>query len=289
MKPVANLSILCANYNNGQYLEAFVRSVEASTMLPVELIVVDDGSTDNSLEVLQRFAYLPWLKVIPFAANQGFTTALNTALEAATGKYIMRADPDDLLLPDKIAVQWKYLEAKPAVDMLGTNILYFDDRTGKHLNHSNFPTSHHHIVQRYKNGEHGLLHATVCGKAEVYKQYRYQELSPGEDYELFARMARDGRVMANLREPLYLVRVHRGSSTTLLKYEAIARTFMFRDRIYGTKTSPIRIWCYYQHIRYYRLFQITDHWYLKPAALLLSILFAPVKLIRRINRLWKPF
>lgn len=284
MKPIASLSIISANYNNGRYLEAFIRSVADSTMHPAELIIVDDGSTDDSMEVLQRFTHLPFLKVIAFEKNKGFTTALNTAVEAATGKYLMRADPDDLLLPERIEKQWQFLEHNPEVDMVGSNILYFDDTTGKHLNASNFPISTGAITGRYRRGEHGLLHATVCGKSAVYKQYRYQKLSPGEDYELFARMVKDGRVLANLRESLYLVRVHSGSSTTLLKYNAIARTFAFRDQIFGTRTSRFKVWCYYHHIRHYRHYHISRNPLSKGFYLLSASLFYPAKILRRIRK-----
>ena len=281
-KPTADISIIAANYNNGRYLDAFIRSVKASTMLPRELIIVDDGSTDDSHETLARHADLPFLKSIIFKDNRGFTDALNTALEAASAKYIMRADPDDLLLPARIQTQHAFLEQHPEVDVLGSNVIYFRDTDGAPLNVSNFPLQHREIAARYRQGEHGLQHPTACARAAVYKAYRYQKIFPAEDYEIFARMIKDGRVFANLHEPLYRMRIHTGSSTSNLQQAHIAQTFLFRDKIFGTATSRWKIWTYYQHIRHYRKSQLANNPITKYAHLLLSVLCYPQKLISRL-------
>lgn len=281
IKPTADISIITANYNNGRYIGAFIKSVMDSTILPRELIIVDDGSSDESRDVLAKHAHLPYLKTILFEKNQGFTSALNTALEAASGKYIMRADPDDLLMPDRIEKQFSYLENNPETDILGSNAVYFSD-DGQQLNRTNFPLHHDCISNTYRKGEHGVLHATVCGKRSVYQQYRYQPLSPGEDYELFARMAKDGRRFAALNETLYMVRVHCESASSQISREAIDRTFRFRDQIFGTKTSRMKVWMYWNHIRFYRKALISSNFSRKHANLFVSIMFYPGKLTKRL-------
>ena len=283
-KPTSDVSIIAANYNNGRYLQAFIRSVMDSTVLPRELIIVDDGSTDDSYETLLDHTELPYLKIIYFDQNRGFTAALNAALEAASCKYIMRADPDDLLMPDRIEKQFTFLERNPEIDILGSNAVYFSDENGRHLNRTNFPGGHKAIVSAYRKGEHGLLHATVCGKREVYQQYRYQPLSPGEDYELFARMVKDGRRFAALNEVLYKVRVHRESASSQISRVAIERTFRFRDQIFGTRTSGFKIWRYWNHIRFYRKSLQSENPIKRYSILALSALFYPGRLL---NRLFK--
>jgi len=282
MKPTANLSIICANYNNGRYLDDFIRSVGDSTMHPAELIVIDDGSTDNSLEVLESYRHLPFLRIMAFPENRGFTAALNAGLEAATAKYIMRADPDDLMMPERIETQFAYLESHPEVDLLGSNAIYFDSESGRELNTTHFPANNLQIHRLYRRGEHGLLHATVAGKRIVYHQYRYQPLTPGEDYELFARMANDGVRMANLPQPLYKVRVHTQSASNQLQLQAIQRTFHFRDQIYGTHTSSAKIKRYYHHITAYRKFLICKNPFKKLIYLLLAVVLHPPAFFRRL-------
>ncbi len=281
-KPTADLSIIAANYNNGRYLDAFIRSVMASTMLPNELIIVDDGSSDDSREVLAKHAGLPFIKTIFFEENKGFTDALNAALEAASAKYIMRADPDDILLPLRIKTQYTFMEQHPEIDVLGSNVVYFRDSDGATLNVSNFPSAHHKIAESYRRGEHGLQHPTVCAKASVYKAYKYQKIFPAEDYEIFSRMVRDGHVFANLSEPLYRMRIHEGSATGNLKHAHIAQTFLFRDQIFGTKTSRFKVWSYWNHIRYYRKSLQSENPIKRYSNLALSVLFYPGKLFNRL-------
>ena len=86
-----DVSIICANYNNGKYLDEFFSGVINSTVLPKELIIIDDGSSDNSLEILSRYN-LPYLKVIVLENNLGFANALNEGISKAKGKYILRVD-----------------------------------------------------------------------------------------------------------------------------------------------------------------------------------------------------
>lgn len=281
-KPRADVSVVAANFNNGKYLDAFIRSVIDNSMWPAELIIVDDGSTDNSAAIIRSFADLPFLKPLFFEYNRGFTAALNAGLEEASATYVMRADPDDLMHPDRIQEQVAFLKRHPDVDMTGCNCAYFSDTSGEVFNRSNFPLRHDQIVAAYRKGEHGLLHATVCGRRDVFQQYRYQELTPGEDYELFARMARDGRRFANLEEALYQVRVHPGSASSQVSRNDIRRTFAFRDQIFGSKTSKIRVWLYYGYILNYRRSMLTSKPLKRYFHLIVAALCYPQKLLKRL-------
>jgi glycosyltransferase involved in cell wall biosynthesis len=282
-KATIDVSVIVANYNNGRYLRDFFESVLASTVCPRELIFVDDGSTDDSPRLVSEYQSLPFLKIILFNKNQGFTKALNVALDVASSKYILRVDPDDLLLPDRFDRQFRFMEAHPEVDVSGANVIYYQDQQRSPINRSNFPSSHVRIVKTYRKGEHGLLHATVIAKAAVYKAYRYQDIFPSEDYELFSRMARDGRIFANLHKPVNLVRVHYQSSTSNLTINSIKYTFRLRDEIFGSQTSRTRIWCYFQHIRFYRKYHLNRSLLVRHLFLLLSALFYPAKVLRRLR------
>jgi len=277
----ADVCVIVPNYNNGRYLDEFLQSVLNSTVEPSMLLIVDDGSTDNSAEVLAKYSSLSYLKVIYLKTNQGLTSALNTALDHAQAKYIMRADPDDILHPRKIELQYDFLELHPEIDILGCNVLYFNNLQKK-INSSNFPLLHKHIVNAYRKGEHGVQHPTMMIKSEVYQSYRYQPLFPGEDYEILARMANDGRRFANQKEKLYYMRVHSGSSTSNLRYSGIENTFMFRDRIFGTTTSKLRKKIYYYHISCYRRYQISPNLFKRWLSMLCAVFLHPSKLFKRI-------
>lgn len=286
MKDLANtgISIIVPNYNNGQYLAAFINSVISSTIEPQELIIVDDGSEDNSLEILKDFDHLPYLNLIIFEKNKGLTAALNAALDLCTGDFVMRADPDDRLAPERMERQLNFMLENPEIDVVGCNVIYFHDKTGKQINISNFPLDHAAIQKSFKNGEHGLQHPTAFAKGDVYRKYRYQKIFPGEDYEIFSRMVNDGYKFANLREPLYFMRVHGGSATSNLKREHIDTTFKFRDEIFGTKSTKRRIWIYYQYMLNYRKYQRAQNPVMKGWFLLISGICYPSKVVKRIMK-----
>lgn len=283
-KNIADVSIIVPNFNNGKYLDTFIGSVVNSTIEPRELIIVDDGSEDDSLKILAGYKHLPFLKIISFEKNKGLTAALNAALEMSRGKYVMRADPDDRLAPDRMEKQYQFMENNADIDVLGCNVIYFNHQTGKEINISNFPKTHKNIERAFKNGDHGLQHPTAFVKGEVYRKYKYQKIFPGEDYELFSRMVKDGFRFANLREPLYYMRVHYGSSTSNLTYQQIHITFRFRDQIFGMKTPEWKIWFYYQHMLNYRRFQHAQNVLSKSYFLFLAGLFYPSKVIKRITK-----
>ncbi len=282
-KKIADVSVIVPNYNNGRFLGEFIRSVMDSTVLPRELIIVDDGSTDGSLKILNDYNHLGYLQVISFEKNRGLTAALNVALDVATGKYIMRADPDDILFSNRVQLQFEFMEQNPDIDVLGCNVQYFDSNTMKDINISNFPLAHPEIEITYRRGEHGLQHPTAFVKGDVYRKYRYQKIFPGEDYEIFARMIRDGHRFANLPEPLYHMRVHTGSATGNLKIEHIQVTCRFRDQICGTTTGRLRIYLYYHYILNYRKYQMGKDGLFKYIYLLIAITAYPAKLLKRIN------
>jgi len=281
--PTADVSIICANYNNGKYLREFIQSVIDSSMLPYELIIVDDGSTDDSLAILDEFKDLSFLKVIEFESNKGFTSALNKALDLAQGKYVMRADPDDIFHPLRIEKQFKMMESDLSIDVLGSNFTYINADSKDVLFESNFPEQSDEIYRRYLSGRHGMAHGTICGKSSIYKCYRYQELFPGEDYEIFSRMARDKIKLVNTQESLYFVRVHPKSSTSNIKLSHIRQTFAFRDKIFGTSTSLFSIYAEYLFVKCYRGFQMDSNVFKKIGYLFVAALFSPNRISNRLR------
>lgn len=92
----ADVSILTANYNNGKYIEELIRSVLTSTMLPIQFIIVDDGSTDNSVEIIKSYSsQYDFIELIKLEKNQGFANALNAGLKQVRGCFVLRVDADD--------------------------------------------------------------------------------------------------------------------------------------------------------------------------------------------------
>lgn len=124
----AHLSVVIPVRNGGRFLAEAVASVRAQGEAGVEIVVVDDGSTDDTPAVS---AALPGVRLIR-QAPAGAGAARNRGAEAATGEWLAFLDADDLWTPDKLAVQWRWLEAHPATDVVfghGANFAIVADGT----------------------------------------------------------------------------------------------------------------------------------------------------------------
>jgi glycosyltransferase involved in cell wall biosynthesis len=280
-KEQLSISVLAANYNNGRYLDDFIRSIIDSSVYPCELIIVDDGSQDDSRSILEKYAGLAFAHFIFLPANVGFANALNAGLEVATGDFIMRADPDDILHPEKMKLQYDYLRQHPHIEGTGCNVSYFRKAITNIRAVSNFPVGEKNIRDAYQRGEHGIQHPTLMMRAEVYKSYRYrQEYVPAEDYDIIARMVNDGHTFENLGRPLYYMRIHAKSASSGLEFKTINTTFGLRQDIFGHKTSWLSRYLYYLHMRNYRNFLLLSR---GPAfiSLMAAVLLRPSKLWKR--------
>jgi glycosyltransferase involved in cell wall biosynthesis len=280
-----DVSVVCANYNNGPYLRDFFGAFQAVALPPKELIFVDDGSTDNSLEIADEFASrLSFLQVVRLGYNQGFGNALNIGIERATGQYIMRIDPDDVMLPERIEIQSKLL-ASGDYDIVGSNAEIFHSDTGRVLGTTNFPIGHESIAARIRAGEHGVLHPTVMGRAEFFRAQPYvQAHVPAEDYDIFARMLVSGARFANAGKVLTRYRVHQKSASNILPLSTIHKTFEIRDQIFGTKTSLLWVFTYYVHIKFYRKFLFSNKTIKRMIFIIISSAFYPSKIWSRLTR-----
>lgn len=118
------ISVVIANYNYGRYLAETIESVLAQTYPHVEVIFIDDGSTDDSLEIAQRYPI-----TVLAQQNQGVSTARNNAAQYARGEYILFLDSDDLLYPDSLEVLQTRLEAEePAAGFAYGQLQYFGEK-----------------------------------------------------------------------------------------------------------------------------------------------------------------
>ncbi|WP_422925755.1 glycosyltransferase family 2 protein [Singulisphaera sp. PoT] len=285
MKPTVDVSVVCANYNNSKYLPAFFESFETSTVWPQELLFVDDGSKDDSLAVAERYTgRLPFLKIIPLGKNQGFGNALNAGIEVASSPYLMRIDPDDVMQPNRIEVQHKIL-ASGACDIVGSNAELFHSDTGATLGLTNFPLTESKISTTIAAGEHGVLHPTVMGRTEFFKEHRYiQAHVPAEDYDVFARMFLAGARFQNVPDVLMRYRVHEQSVSNALPFSTIQKTYVIRDTLFNRKTPKLWVATYYVHMKYYRRYLFAIQPVKKNLYLLISSAFYPSKVLRRVQR-----
>lgn len=111
------ISILTPTYNNGKYLKDFLDSVLAQTYADWELVLVNDGSTDNTTDILKNYSDSR-IKYF-YKEHTGISESLNYGYDRCNGEYIARADADDIMLPNRLQVQYNFMENHKDVDLLG--------------------------------------------------------------------------------------------------------------------------------------------------------------------------
>lgn len=197
------VSIILPSYNCEIYISETIASIVNQAYSNLEIIIIDDASTDNTCDIIQSFKD-DRIKLIKKPVNTGYTDSLNMGLEIATGKYIARMDADDIAHPERIEKQLAFMEANPDVVLCGTWINLIP--SGKlHT----YPIQHEAIVAQLLR-INAFCHPSIMMRKSVIDEHnlRYDKsYEPTEDYELWTRLALLGRVH-NIPEPLLQYRLH---------------------------------------------------------------------------------
>ena len=232
------VSVLMGVHNGANWIGRAVESVLGQTLADLELIVVDDGSTDETPTLLA--AMRDSRLTVERQSRAGLSRALNRALARARAPLIARLDADDMALPDRLARQRAFLESHPAVGLLGTAARVVDesDREVGVIR----PPEDDDAIRRALIRRNPFVHSSVMlRRALVEKSGGYDvSFAVAQDYDLWLRMSRITR-MANLAEPLVVRRLVAGRVTAerdgdRLKAEARARWRVVRDGGYP-------LWC----------------------------------------------
>lgn len=201
--PTPRVSVLLPAFNALATLPLAVASIRAQTFTDWELLVVDDGSTDGAAEWLRaQAAQEPRLKVIS-QPHGGIVVALNRGLAEARGEFIARMDADDESLPERLAEQLAFLDAQPAVGIVGSLVEFAGDRAASqgyalHVDWLNSVVTPEEIaLNRFV--ESPFAHPSVMFRRELVARHGgYREGDFPEDYELWLRWFEAGVRMAKV-------------------------------------------------------------------------------------------
>ena len=206
------VSVVLPVWNGGPFLAEAIESITRQTFSALELLVIDDGSTDESREIASEAARSdPRIRVLS-QAHGGIVSALNAGIAAARGRYIARMDADDVSEPLRLEKQITFLEAHSRCVAVGSNIEIIDQR-GERMGELHYPVDHRDITGALLSARGGgLAHPSVVMRAEALRGvggYR-SGLYPCEDLDLWLRLMEVGD-LANVGEPLLRHRRHPGS------------------------------------------------------------------------------
>lgn len=209
--PKPRVSVVMSVYNGERYLAAAIDSILQQTFSDFELLIVDDGSNDNSAAMIREYAERDGrIRFWQHKRNRGQADAQNTGLAAARGTFITRMDCDDISKPQRLEKQVAFMDSTPEIGCVGTCGQVMTHNMKSILSDFKVP-SQHAMIALYQIIGYGVLGASLMFRREFVTAVRGYE--PGrravDDLELISRLLQDTRIrFANLSESLYLYRRH---------------------------------------------------------------------------------
>lgn len=202
------VSVLLPFYNSEKYLKSAVQSILQQSYYNFELLLLDDGSTDNSLIIAKDFAQYDTRIEVYKHSNIGLCKTLQKGVEIAKGKYIARMDSDDIARPKRLELQVNYLEKHSDCVALGTALTIIDPE-GKKLCQPDITQEHEQLVaELFQWKGPRICHPTVMMRTEAVRAVGgYLQEYHFEDVDLFLRLAKQGK-LANLPNRLLEYRWH---------------------------------------------------------------------------------
>ncbi len=210
------ISVILPAFNAGDYLQEAVQSVLGQTFRDFNLYVIDDGSTDSSINTISSIKDHR-LKVFHNDSNKGLIHSLNLGIHLANAsEYIARMDADDVCHPLRFQFQIDYLEKNPRVGVLGTGMRYFGD--SKFSRNWKNP-SRDEVIRTTMFGRNPIAHPTVMMRSHLLASNHYDpEFQRYEDYALWIDLLEQCE-FANIEKVLLNYRRHSSNITNSYKFD----------------------------------------------------------------------
>jgi glycosyltransferase involved in cell wall biosynthesis len=208
------LTVLMSVYNSAPYLREAIESTLAQTYKDFEFLIVDDGSKDNSLEIVREYEKKDSRIRVLAHPNWGVARSLNDAVQHARYDWLFRMDPDDVMVPNRLERQLDFLSKNPDL-AVASSLVYLIDGNGRSIGKSRSPYTTRKAVSKAiaSTSLIGFHHPAAAIRKSVFESvggYR-QECWPAEDLDLWNRIADHGHMMLVQTEYLLKYRVHSSS------------------------------------------------------------------------------
>lgn len=233
------VTIVITTYNHANYLPKSIQSALNQTYLNYEILVIDDGSTDNTKEIINNYPNVIYF----FQKNNGLSSARNTGISLAKGKYILFLDADDWLFPSAVEINLKYhLKDDKLAFVSGNHFkVYINDNS---LVFYDVVVDKEHYLQFLKANYIGM-HASVLYNLNILKEFSFDEsLRTCEDYDMYLKISKMHLVYHH-SEFIAAYRLHSANMST--NYIQMLRDALkvLDKQLAGLKTD--------REIKYYRL------------------------------------
>ncbi len=227
------VSVIIPCYNHGKYLPEAFQSIWLQDYPNIEIIVVDDGSADDTKQVTEKY---PEVKYI-YQANQGLSAARNTGIKNSKGEFLVFLDADDWLLPEAIDTNLLYMRQDENIAFVsGAHEKVFIE-TGKIENEIQEINENHywHLLQ----GNYIGMHATVMYRRSVFNEFLYDTtLKACEDYDLYLKISRKYSVSHHTKK-IAAYRIHNSnmSGNTVLMLNSVLKVLERQKKNLNNKSE----------------------------------------------------
>ncbi len=242
------ISVAIPVYNGERYLDQAISSILSQTFQDFELIVVNDGSVDRSDEIIRSYADDPRLVYVANDSRMGVSFSMNRAIGLAKADVVARMDADDISVPERLEIQYRFLEEHPDIALVGSSVEFIDERGRSHGVRSvvTGPESIRKVYFFY--GPH--RHPTIMFRKQAVESIGgYRDYDVCQDVDLYFRLILSGFVTDNIQLPLVKYRVHPESSDKRFK-EKGATSFRIKKSVieeFGVRLSAVERASMYMH------------------------------------------
>lgn len=229
------VSVVIPLYNREKYVRSAVDSILSQTFSDFELLVIDDGSTDGSIAVVQSYSD-PRIRFVRNNTNLGVSATRDKGIQLARGEYLAFLDSDDCAYPDRLRKQTAFLDNHPDYAAVGSWSEWMSEEGHPSGRIKRKPTSSKEIAA-WRLFQQGIENSASMARTDVLRAYRHREdFDVCSDFELWARIAANHK-LATLPEVLVRRRIHAGQLTQ----EKAARTEGQRLAIYAAQLHLLGI------------------------------------------------
>lgn len=255
------VSVIITAYQHARFISDAIGSVLAQTYPDDELIVVDDGSTDGTREIVTNYGNQ---LVYIYQENRGSAAARNSGIRAATGEYVAFLDADDVWLPNKLELEVKFLDAHPSIGMVYSNYTYFGTRPGPAA--TGFaaipPVSGQALKELFLSNP--ISSSSVLIRKSCFEKVGFfdESLVHGEDLDMWLRLAPCCEI-DNIAIPLAKTRLYETNKHLRIEGELIGQIALRRKCLQANPSLAGEIGPGMMREKYYGLYLLLAHWYLQ--------------------------
>ena len=196
------ITVIMSVFNGSKFLAESIQSILDQTFKEFEFIIINDGSTDNSLDIIRSFESADSRIKVISKLNEGLAKSLNTAISISKGEYIARMDADDISYKNRLEKQYEFMQKNKSIDLCGCSMDIIDELGN--VTSEKIQASNNHEILKKRFFQSPILHITFFGKKLFFLKnngYR-EEFKYAQDYDLVMRGIDAGAKICNIKHKL---------------------------------------------------------------------------------------